>query len=188
MKRETIDRIAVILTKVLEVGYWVGTGLMFAIAIVAQVNPDWLGFLMNFKEFETLRMIDVMGFSMILPAMEFGAEMQALSIYAVGGALIMGLTAMIFRNLNLIIKRSQASTPFQKDNIRMLREIGYFTIGIPVTGLIFTIIMRIVMGTGADCPEMSVNWSGIVYAIVMFCLTGYFARGMELEKEVDGLV
>ena len=96
------------------------------------------------------------------------------------------LMAMIFRNLYLIIKRSESSTVFQADNIRMLREIGIFAISIPLAGLALSIVCRLILGT--DTVETSVRLYGFSMGLVILCLTQFFARGVELEQDVEGLV
>ena len=107
-------------------------------------------------------------------------------LFAIGAVIIFSLVAMIFRNLYLIIKKSEGTTPFQKDNVRMMREIGIFSIGIPVIGLIMNIIARLVLGP--EAAEMSNSMEGFVMGIIVLCLTQFFAHGVELEKDVDGLL
>ncbi|MCI8497508.1 MAG: hypothetical protein HFE85_04585, partial [Clostridiales bacterium] len=99
---------------------------------------------------------------------------------------IFSLMAMVFRNLYLIVKKSEDTTPFQKDNIRMLKEIGIFSIAVPIVGLIMSIIIRLVLGV--DTVETSVRLDGFVMGIIVLCLTQFFAHGAELEKDVDGLL
>ena len=103
------------------------------------------------------------------------------------------LMAMIFRNVYLIFKTaegetkfSQGKTPFQKDNIRMVREIGIFCIAIPVVELIVSVIARIVLPVGV--VETSVEMTGVFMGLVVLCLSQFFAYGMELQEDVDGLV
>jgi len=49
-----------------------------------------------------------------------------------------------------------------------------------------SIIVRLVLG--AEAAEVSNNFSGLVIGIVVLCMTQFFAHGIELEKEVDGLL
>ena len=93
---------------------------------------------------------------------------------------------MIFRNLHLIIKKSEGRTPFQPDNVRMFREIGIFSIAVPAVGLIMSIIARIVIGV--EVAEISNSFEGFVIGIVVLCITQFFAHGIEIEKDVDGLL
>ena len=62
----------------------------------------------------------VYGFKMVLPAENGSADMKAIFIFGVGGILIVGLMAMIFRKVHIIMKNAEISTQFQKDNIRMM--------------------------------------------------------------------
>ena len=94
--------------------------------------------------------------------------------------------AMIFRNLHLIIKKSEGTTPFQHDNVRMFREIGIFSIAVPVVGFVMSVIARIVIGV--ENAEIYNGFEGFVIGIVVLCITQFFAQGIELEKDVDGLL
>ena len=68
----------------------------------------------------------------------------------------------------------------------MMREIGIFTIAIPVIGFIMSVLARLVMGS--DVAEISIDMGGIFMGIVVLCFTQFFAHGVELENDVDGLV
>ena len=68
----------------------------------------------------------------------------------------------------------------------MMREIGIFSIAVPVIGLIMSIIVRLV--TGVEMAEISLDTAGIFMGIIVLCLTQYFVHGAELEKDVDGLL
>ena len=68
----------------------------------------------------------------------------------------------------------------------MLKEIGIFSITVPIIGLIMSTIIRLVIGV--DAAEISVNQGGIFMGIIVLCLTRYFIRGIELEKDVEGLL
>lgn len=106
---------------------------------------------------------------------------------------ICGMAGMIVRNINLIFRTtegktwfSKGSTPFQPDNIRMVREIGIFCIMIPV----FSFIMSVVAGIAlpVDMVEPEVDLALVFFGLVVLALSQYFAYGMELQNEVDGLV
>ena len=68
----------------------------------------------------------------------------------------------------------------------MMREIGIFTIAIPVIGFIMSVIARLVMGS--DVAEISIDMGGIFMGIVVLCFTQFFAHGVELENDIDGLL
>ena len=112
--------------------------------------------------------------------------MTCFMLFGIGAIIILSVMAMVFRNLHLILKKSQNATPFQTDNIRMMREIGIFAIAVPVIGLIMSTIVRLV--TGVETAEISIDTAGIFMGIIVLCLTQFFVHGAELEKDVDGLL
>ncbi len=113
-------------------------------------------------------------------------DMTTFLLFGIGAVIILILMAMVFRNVHLIFKKSENGTPFQKDNIRMLKEIGIFSITVPVIGLVMSVIIRLVIGV--DAVEININQSGLFMGIIVLCLTQYFIYGAELEKDVDGLL
>lgn len=182
---KNINVITKVLTKILEVGHWVAVGLMAAVAICCIAAPDWIKYFMDTAALAKEAEISVYGFELAAAAGE-EIPVKALCLFAVGSVSIFSFMAMVFRNLYLIIKKSEGSTPFQPDNVRMFREIGIFSISIPVVGLIMSLIIRLVMGP--DIVELSVKPDGFIMGIIVLCLTQLFARGVQLEKDVDGLL
>ena len=130
--------------------------------------------------------LSVYGFQMGAPVVNGELKVAAFIIFCIGAALLMVVVAMIFRNLHLIFKKSENSTPFQKDNVRMMREIGIFAIAIPVIGFIMSVITRLVCGV--DFAEISIDMGGISMGIIVLCFSQFFAHGVELENDVDGLL
>ena len=112
--------------------------------------------------------------------------MTVLFLFGIGAIMILSFMAMVFRNINLIIKKSEDSTPFQADNIRMLKEIGIYAIAIPVISLIMSVVCRVILGV--DAVETSVNVYGFSMGIIILCLTQFFVYGARLEKDVEGLL
>ena len=68
----------------------------------------------------------------------------------------------------------------------MFREVGIFSIAVPVVGFIMSVISRIAIGV--EVAEIYNSFEGFVIGIVVLCITQFFAQGMELEKDVDGLL
>lgn len=64
--------------------------------------------------------------------------------------------------------------------------VGYFSIAVPVVGMIMSIISRIVIGV--EVAEISNSFEGFIIGIVVLCITQFFAHGVEIEKDVDGLL
>ena len=106
-------------------------------------------------------------------------------------AIIYGLLAMIFRNVNLIVETaeggtwfSKGKTPFQDDNIRMVREIGIFCIAIFFIGWIGTIIATLIY----DNVETGNSLFVLIIGIIVICLSKMFEYGKELQDAEDGLI
>lgn len=187
MKNKSIIRIGKIITKIAEVFHWVGVLLMALATVFSLTAPKWVKYFVGIDAKECCGAeLNVYGYEIIAPVKNGSFDMKILFIFGIGAVIILSLMAMVFRNLNLIIKKSENSTPFQVDNIRMLKEIGIFSISIPIAGFIVSIVCRLVFGI--DSVETSVNVYGFFMGIIVLCLTQFFIHGAELEKDVDGLL
>ncbi|MBQ4098618.1 MAG: hypothetical protein IJC87_00645 [Clostridia bacterium] len=182
-----ISKIAKVVTKVVEIFHWVAVALMIAATVCSLVASSWVGYFVGFDAKECCGAnLSIYGFEINAAVTDGKVDMTAFLLFGIGAILILAPMAMIFRNLNLIINKSEGSTPFQADNVRLFREIGIFSIAIPVIGLIMSIITRLVLG--AEAAEVSNNFGGLVIGIVVLCITEFFIHGIELEKDVDGLL
>ncbi len=182
-----LDRITIIATKVAEVCHWVAAVLLVAAAICSIFMPSQVGRFVGYSITEDGAELSVYGFDVIAPVENGLADVKVFVIFSIGAVIMISLMAMIFRNLNLILKAAQGTTPFQKDNVRMLKEIGIFLAAIPLVG--FAAGWNIRIFCGVDAAEISNNiGSYFVMALVAFCLTRFFSHGVELENDVDGLV
>lgn len=187
MKNNKMLKTGKIVTKILEIFHWVGAAILAVAAVCSLALPSFVKYCVGITPIEGYGApVEVYGFEMVLPVENGTANMTALFLFGIGGVLLLGLMAMIFRNLHLIMKNAETGTPFQKDNIRMMREIGIFSIAGPVVGLIMSIITRLVMGV--DAVEISVNLEGFCMGIIVLCLTQFFVHGAQLEEDVEGLL
>jgi len=184
---KSINKLGLVLTKILEVFHWVGVALMAAATVCSLAAPGWVKYFVGLDAKDCCGAnLEVYGFEVNAPVVNGNTDMTAFFLFGIGATLILAIMAMVFRNLHLIFKKSQNASPFQKDNIRMMREIGIFSIAVPVIGIIMSVIVRLV--TGAESAEISLNMGGIFMGIIVLCLTQYFVHGAELEKDVDGLL
>lgn len=182
-----INRLGNIIAKILEIFHWVATGLMAAATICSAAAPQWLDRFVSFDAKECCGAeLAIYGFEVHAAVVDGSVDMKTFLFFGIGATLILALMAMVFRNLHLIFKKSENATPFQKDNIRMLREIGIFSIVVPVIGLLMSILVRLVIGP--EAAETSVSQSGIFMGIIVLGLTQFFIHGAQLEKDVDGLL
>ena len=181
-----ITKLAKVFTKIFEVGHWVAVALTAAVGVLSVGAPKWLGYVMDTEGLKTQKEISVYGFEVTAANGAGEIDYITLLLFSVGAVIIFARMAMVFRNLHLMIKKSEVNTPFQADNIRMLKEIGIFSIAVPAVGLIMSTIIR--LAVGVDAAEISVNLEGFVMGLVVLCLTQFFIHGAELEKDVDGLL
>lgn len=182
-----LNTLGKVITKILEVFHWVGVALMLAAIICSVAAPNLVGYFVDFDTKECCGAnLEVYGFEVNAPVVDGKIDTATFVIFGIGSVIILALMAMVFRNLNKIFKKSENTTPFQKDNVRLVREIGIFAIAIPVIGLFVSFIARLVIGS--EAAEISIDMSGIFMGIIVLCLTQFFAHGVELENDVDGLL
>lgn len=182
-----VNKLGTIIAKILEVFHWVGAALMLAASVCAVVNRTWVKYLVEIDAKECCgASFEVYGFEVNTPVVNGNIDATAFALFGIGSTIILVVMAMVFRNLHLILKKSQDETPFQKDNVRMMKEIGIFAIAVPIIGLIVSILIRVI--TGVENVEITIDMEGILLGIIILCLTQYFVHGMELEEDVDGLL
>lgn len=179
-----LNKITKTVAKILEVVHWVGAGFMAALAFCSAFAYQWVGHIADLESVSAE--VRIYGFEILLTDAAGEVNRKALLLLAICGLILFALMAMVFRNVYLIMKKSEGTTPFQKDNIRMLREIGIFAIAVPVVSFIMSVISRLVVGV--DVTEASVDLSGLVMGVIVLSLTQFFAYGAQLEKDVDGLL
>lgn len=182
---KTINKISMVLLKILEVVHWIGSLSMIAALLLSLTGAAGIRSLAEMCALEGETAFNTYGFEVSFIDNLGAVNIKAIALFAFGAVLIMAFMAMVFRNTYLIIGKSKNATPFQKDNIRMVREIGIFSIAVPVIGLIMCIIIRLALG---DIIETSVRFDSAVIGIVALALTNVFAHGMELENDMDGLL
>lgn len=183
---KNIGLMSKIVTKILEVGHWVAVGLMAAVGICAAAAPQFLKYFMDVEALLQGGEISVYGFEAMVLNGEGQIHTLVLMLYAMGAVIIFAIMALVFRNLFLVIKRSETASPFQSENIRSLKMIGIFSIVIPLIGLLMSIVIRI--AAGPDAVELSMDQSGLITGILVLCLTQFFIHGAQLERDVEGLL
>lgn len=174
-----LNKAVTILAKIFEVCFWIATALMAAIFLTGIIAPDKLRFLADSSD------ITIWGFSIAVIDAPLETTIKLITMIGLDGMLICPLNAMIFRNIYLIFKASENKTPFQPGNVRMVREIGIFSIAGPVVDLIVCSVSQFFVGVLA---ETSVAMDGVFFGLVVLCLSQFFAYGMSLQEEVDGLL
>ncbi len=194
-KKDRLTKAATVLSKLLEIGYDIGAVTMIVGFVLFLLDKNFFPGVLVKGGVVPGEAVSVHGFSL---ALVIGNEVGSLNsaamiLFLLCGAMTLELMAWVFRNVNLILrttqgltKFSQGKTPFQKDNVRMMREIGIFFISITMVQLVFSTIATLVIGP--ELVESSVDMMGIVMGILMLCLSQVFALGMQMQNDMDGLV
>ena len=186
MKDSKLRKVTAVLSKIIEVVSWFGAVMMVvaAVALVAtrsQImeayengifsadNISANGTINNSPEW----IMDVIG--------KGGAPYIFIPL-----AVMLVLSALIFRNVYNIFKASNVASPFSEENVKRIRTIGIYAIAMPVCKVIGAIISFLVMRSSDYA--LSVELSEVVFGLVALCLAQYFAYGAELQKDVDGLL
>ncbi len=177
-----LGKVTKVLARVAEIAHWIGAvGMLAGLVLILTLGQRVVSVVPGGTEAEAA----VYGFELTLADEAGTPDLAALRLFLPVGAVLMALMAMVFRNVHLILKHAEAATPFQPDNVRMVREIGWFLMAVPVVGLVMSAAARLVLG---EEIETSVRLGGLLVGLVVLCLSQVFARGMALEADVDGLL
>ncbi len=187
-----INHIVMILASVIEVFQWIGAGFLTAMVIMtATGHTEMLSYVSSLNGREPF--LAVGGLTVSLVGLNAAQTRTAYLLLFLAGAVTCVLMALVFRNIHLIFKTtegktkfSEGPTPFQNANVRMVREIGIFCIAAPVIQAILGVIARTMIGP--ELAEVSNTFSGIVLGLVVLCLSQFFAYGVKLQKDTEGLV
>lgn len=187
MKEKWFDRAALVGARILEILHWMAAALMVVLLIVTFAQRDMIASLLAQGAAEYGPELSVYGFRMELTALGVGVpSLAAFRVFLVCAAVTLSLMAMVFRNVYQILRNTRVGTPFSPDNIRLLREIGIFCLSQPLAGLVTTTIVPLF--AGRDTVEAGINIDSFIIGVLALCLTRVFARGMELERDTEGLL
>ncbi len=189
--KKGINKTLSVISKIMEIVHWIGAGLGTLLIFVVSFNKDFV------KEFiiEEGAELNAYGFNIYALTQSGDVNYFAVAMAFVGMTITCVLMALVFRNLDIILttirgeyKHAESSSPFQKDVVRRVREIGIFAIAMPIIGFVITTIVTAVSLANGIISEVSVSFDGVVVGLVCLCLTQIFSYGANLEEEVDGLL
>ena len=191
-----VNKLTLVLSKVFEIVHWIGAGGSLLLFLLSIFVKEQFSSIMLKSITEGGVTLTSYGFEVNFLTQTGEINLIAVTLFFLGGIIGFVLMAMIFRNINLILKtingknkHTTSTSPFQKDVIRMVKEIGIFSIAIPVVGFLISVItFAVSMISGLGGAEMALNFDGFVLGMICLSLTNIFVYGANLEKEVDGLV
>lgn len=191
---KNLSKVVTVLAKIIEVSYWIVSAFMIAMtAVLVTGHKEWMKYLSDIDIEKGSAELSQFGFSISGIDKAGHINYGAYIIFFITLFIVSGLMAMVFRNIYLTFKTaegktrfSKGETPFQKDIVRMVREIGIFCISVYVVELIMSVIAAAIYGF--DVVETSVEITGVMMGLVVLCLSQFFAYGVELEEETKGLI
>ena len=180
---KALNKATRIIARIAEIAHIVGVCIMAVMLVCCFAAPE-----------TAKRMIagdpggeDVIyGFHFTITDATGAIDIASLAVLAVAGILLLGLMALVFRNVYRIVKASEGTTPFLPENVRLLRQIGFFAIAVPVVGVVMSVVARLVVGP--EFAETSVDFGGIFMGLLVLWLTQAFTRGAALEQDAEGLI
>lgn len=186
-----LPRLTLIVAKIAEVLHWCLAAIMLVIAFIAIKRPDSLNGWLNNPILSNDTNLSCYGFEAAVVGADGAIQPGAALFFALGSVVVLSLMAMVFRNVYLILKTAKGktwfakgNTPFQKNIVRMFREIGIFFISVSVMTLISEIVVNF---TGGELSS-GFNYLSCFIGLVFLCISEFFNYGTRLEKDLDGLV
>ncbi len=193
-KMKFLNKLTMVLAKICEIGHWILAGSSAVISLTSIfLKNEFSSMVSNFANSS-----DFQAYGLEITPFTATGEVNtiAVTLFFVAATISFILMAMVFRNINLILKtingknkHTTSTSPFQKDVIRMVKEIGMFSMAIPVVGFLFsTIITAISIISGVGGGEVAINLDGFALGLICLSLSNVFTYGASLENDVDGLV
>ena len=182
MKASKLRSITAVLAKIMEVIAFVGDGALAIglIVILALRGEVKRGFVDGFNN----EGWDLSEFGEGASNITADNLIPILAAIIIAGAVIVTLSALLFRNIYLLFKNTNTDSPFIEANVKLVKQIGYFAIAIPACKFIGNLIMGFI----AENVSLGFEVSEVLFGLVVLCLAQYFAYGASLEKDVDGLL
>lgn len=165
-----------VITIVMEIIAIIGAALSLGMMVVAFVNPQWL------LENGTFR---VNGLDITKPLHLIENPSLPMAIVFLTGAVAMGITALMVHRMHGIIVETMAGKPFQPCTVKWMKQIGYCAVAGPLVGAVMSIVAMLI---NVDGLHATLDLSGLLTGVLVLCLTQVFAYGLELQKDVDGLL
>ena len=183
---EVISKVLQILCAIAAVATLIGGAVLIAVN-----DSDFVKDNSNLIGNDDDHIVDACGMIISTAFVPDDEQLKATGAAMIVCAVLYGLLMMVFRNIYLIVRTarggtwfSKGETPFQDDNIRMVREIGIFLIAMYIVQLVGTGIVHLV----ASHVESSTSMMVLFLGIIMICLSKIFEYGKGLEEAQEGLI
>lgn len=109
------------------------------------------------------------------------------------------LTARLWRHIRKVFETTEGltpasigPTPFQAENVRLLKKIAACAITMEVLNALFLFIapgkFSFTNAAASAFSGVLTSAAGIAFGLIIFCLAHFFAYGIQLQLDTDGLV
>ncbi|MBQ8860937.1 MAG: DUF2975 domain-containing protein [Ruminococcus sp.] len=193
-KGNKLNKALSVISKIMEIVHWIGAGISALMVFITIIDKNFIAECIA-DEGADFATFDAYGFDVYALTQSGDVNNFAVIMAFVGIMITFILMALIFRNLDIILhtimgnyKHATSTSPFQKDVVRRVREMGIFAIAMPVVGFIITSIITGVSLANGIVSEVSVSFDGVIIGLICLCLSQIFSYGASLEEEVDGLI
>jgi len=185
------DRAVAVFSRIFEIGLFVLAAILALLAVLSLVMSERLIELVQSQPVSYSTYLP--GLNVTISGENAALIPKALFIMLLAMAVAGILSALIFRNVNLILRTSMGktkfstgATPFQPVIVRLIKEIGIFSIIISVVYFVSYGLVKALCGN--IMSGMAIPFSPAAFGVIILCLSRVFAYGVELEQDVDGLV
>lgn len=197
------------LVRLLEFAHYAYAALGVLMLLVSIAAPDWTGERMQERLLPNLwsplprveaswtndmlavgDTVSVYGFEVTLHVEDLDRALLELRGYLAVAPVIMLLMGLVFRQVANVFGLWRRGTPFQTGAVRCLRRMGWLYAAATLTGLLGSVICRIVvlLVVQTYIPDYAMPWNGLLTALLLLCLAQAFEYGQSLQQDVDGLL
>ena len=175
VKSNHILKIGKTVSKVVEILCWIGVAVLLFAAVAGTVDTEW-----------TTQNLDFSMNGVDMQINEDGATFASVMIVLLGGIAGFVTLAILFHTLHKVLSTADEDVCFRAENVKRIELIGWLSIAMPAIGFVTSVLAKLF--GGPDSLEISIDLSGVVMGILVLCLSQFFAHGVKLENDVDGLV
>lgn len=165
-----------VITIVMEIIAIIGAVLGLSVVVMAFVNPQLL------LENGTF---NINGIDITKPLHLIENPSLPMALVFLTGVVTMSITALMVHRMHGIIVETMAGRPFQPCTVKWMKQIGYCAVAVPLVSIVMSLGAMLLKVDGIFAE---VDFSGIMMGVLVLCLTQVFAYGLELQKDVDGLL
>ena len=177
-KKINILNIGKLVSKILEIICWMGVAALLFSVITGIFNPQWMTQNMFADSGLTMNGVEV--------HLNENATLASIIIILLGGVAGFVTLGILFHNMHKVLTCAVQGEYFTAGNITRIERIGWLSILMPIIGFVTSLLAKLF--GGPDALEISIDLTGLVMGILVLCLSQFFAHGVKLENDVDGLV